>query len=98
MVRLRPNPAALPAQGFIVHLMTFMPELSKWAASIHPAAEKVDLPGIYIYNGVKSEKHALSNPVSALELALLHSPLKGPRSRRADASGPGALRIYKRSE
>ena len=45
-----------------------------------------------IYNGVESEKHALfQNPVSELELTLIQSLLKGPRNRRATASGPLSL-------
>jgi hypothetical protein len=40
--------------------------------SIHRAAEKGSLLGIYIYNGVESEKHVLfQNPVSELELTPL---------------------------
>ncbi len=39
MVRVRPNSAALPAQGFVVHLMDFMAELSRRVASIPQAAE-----------------------------------------------------------
>ena len=59
---------------------------------IPPLPRKI-LLGIYIYNGVKSEKHALfQNPVSELELTSSKGPSKAFRAAELLLGAPGAPR------